>query len=45
MNSQEDNFNNAHKEFGKIDKDVVKITGQVATVEPLSIDRPRMDEE
>jgi DNA recombination protein RmuC len=38
-------FNNAHKEFGKIDKDVVKITGQVATVEPLSIDRPRMDEE
>lgn len=38
-------FNNAHKEFGKIDKDVVKITGQVASVEPLTIERPKMNEE
>lgn len=38
-------FNSAHKEFSKIDKDVVKITGQTASVEPLTIDHPKMDDE
>ena len=38
-------FNNAHKEFGKIDKDVTKISGKVANVEPLSLDKPIMDDE
>lgn len=33
-------YNNAYKEFGKIDKDVLKISGQAAGVEPLSIERP-----
>lgn len=33
-------YNNAHKELNKVDKDVVKITGQGGTVEPLLIDRP-----
>ena len=34
-------FNNAHKEFAKVDKDVVKIAGGETSVEPLAIDRPR----
>jgi len=38
-------FNSAHKEFAKIDKDVTKITKQVPSVEPLSIDRPKSDDE
>ena len=36
-------FNNAHKELGKIDKDVVKISGEdnKTGVEPQILDRPR----
>lgn len=36
-------FNNAHKELGKIDKDVVKITGEDSKsgVEPQLLDKPR----
>jgi DNA recombination protein RmuC len=37
-------YNSAHKELGKIDKDVVKIAGNVPSVEPLLIDKPRLDE-
>lgn len=33
-------FNNAHKELGKVDKDVVKIAGGNAEIEPLLLDRP-----
>lgn len=38
-------FNAAHKELGKIDKDVVKIANTAAGVDPLMIDRPQKDEE
>lgn len=34
-------FNNAHKELGKVDKDVLKITGDEGGVEPLLIDKPK----
>ena len=36
-------FNNAHKELGKIDKDVVKIAGEDSKsgVEPQLLDKPR----
>ncbi len=34
-------FNSAYKEFGKIDKDVVKITGGEKTIEPLALDKPK----
>ena len=34
-------FNNAHKELGKVDKDVVKIAETSPGVEPLLIDRPQ----
>lgn len=38
-------YNSAHKELGKVDKDVVKIAGGIATIEPLLIDKPRIDED
>lgn len=37
-------FNSAHKELKKVDKDVVKIADTVATVEPLALDRPALDD-
>jgi DNA recombination protein RmuC len=37
-------YNTAHKELGKIDKDIVKIAGNDSSVEPQLIDRPRDDE-
>ncbi len=37
-------YNNASKELGKIDKDIVKIGGGDAVIEPLLIDRPSSDE-
>ena len=33
-------YNQAYKEFGKIDKDVVKITESEKTIEPLQIEKP-----
>lgn len=36
-------YNSAYKEFGKIDKDVMKITGGEKTVEPLMIEKPSLD--
>ena len=38
-------YNAAHKELGKIDKDVVKITGEEKRIAPLSLDKPRRGEE
>lgn len=37
-------YNAAHKELGKVDKDVIKIANSAAQVEPLAIDRPQRDE-
>jgi DNA recombination protein RmuC len=37
-------YNDAHKELGKIDKDVVKIAGSNPGVDPLLLDKPRSDE-
>jgi DNA recombination protein RmuC len=37
-------YNDAHKELGKVDKDVIKIAGSSQAVEPLLIDKPRDDE-
>lgn len=34
-------FNTAHKELGKIDKDVARITESEKTIEPLVLDKPR----
>lgn len=38
-------FNSAYKEFGKIDKDVVKIIESERTIEPTLLDKPRIEED
>lgn len=37
-------YNAAHKELGKVDKDIVKIAGNDPSIEPQLIDRPQNDE-
>jgi DNA recombination protein RmuC len=37
-------FNNAHKEFKKIDKDIVRIAKSDPSVEPLLLERPQLDD-
>ncbi len=36
-------FNSAHKELGKVDKDVIKIGGGITQVEPLLLDKPSQE--
>lgn len=38
-------YNSAQKELGKIDKDVLKITGETIDLETLSLDKPDKDED
>jgi len=40
LSTSVNHYNAAHKELGKVDKDVVKIAGVDRVVEPLAIDRP-----
>ena len=44
MSATVNHYNNAYKEFRKIDKDVVKITEGEVKVEPMVIDKPRSEE-
>lgn len=37
-------YNTAHKELGKIDKDVMRITGEKAGVDVLTLEKPHKDE-
>ena len=37
-------YNTAYKEFGKIDKDVLKISGKAAGIEPMALDKPKEEE-
>lgn len=37
-------FNRAHKELGKIDKDVYKISGEKMGIEPLTLEKPATEE-
>ncbi len=37
-------YNSASKELGKIDKDVLRITGEGAGIEPLAVESPDQDE-
>ena len=41
MSTSVNHYNNAYKEFKKIDKDVVKITEKKSKIEPLKIDKPK----
>jgi DNA recombination protein RmuC len=36
-------YNTAHKELGKIDKDVYRITGETAGIEPLVLEKPSLE--
>jgi DNA recombination protein RmuC len=37
-------FNNAHKEFKKVDKDVIRISGGSEIVDPIALDKPSSDD-
>ena len=37
-------YNSAYKELGKIDKDVLRISGEAAEIEPVQIEGPKQDE-
>ena len=37
-------YNSAYKELGKINKDVYRITGESAKIEPLTLNKPEKDE-
>jgi len=41
MSTTVNHYNNAYKEFKKIDKDVIKITGEDSKVEAMQIDKPK----
>ncbi len=36
-------FNNAHKQLARVDKDIVKISGNSEGVEPIALDKPSSD--
>ncbi|MBI2459602.1 MAG: DNA recombination protein RmuC [Parcubacteria group bacterium] len=44
MSAAVNHYNNAYKEFKKIDKDVVKIAGGEGKIEALAIEKPRAEE-
>ena len=37
-------YNSAYKELGKIDKDVLRISGEAAGIEPSVLEGPKQDE-
>lgn len=37
-------YNDAHKELGKVDKDVIKIAGSGSDIDPLLLDKPHSEE-
>ncbi|MEK7203439.1 MAG: DNA recombination protein RmuC [Patescibacteria group bacterium] len=45
MSTTVNHYNNAYKEFKKIDKDVVKIAGGEGKIETFVIDKPKMEDE
>ncbi len=45
LNTTVSMYNQTYKEFGKIDKDVLRITGEKIGVEVLTLEGPRQDED
>jgi DNA recombination protein RmuC len=45
MGTTVNHYNTAYKELAKVEKDVTKITGEEKEMEPILLDRPRMEEE
>jgi len=44
MGTTVNHYNTAYKELGKIEKDVIKITGGDKSLEPIKLDKPKMEE-
>jgi DNA recombination protein RmuC len=44
MNTAVSHYNNAYKEFKKVDKDVVKITGGESKITPLIVEKTKLEE-
>ncbi|MFH1286211.1 MAG: DNA recombination protein RmuC [Candidatus Magasanikbacteria bacterium] len=44
MSTTVNHYNTAYKELGKIDKDVVRITDGEREIEPLQLDKPRLED-
>ena len=44
MGTTVNHYNTAYKELGKIDKDVVRITDGEREIEPIALDRPKLEE-
>lgn len=44
LSTSVNHYNTAHKELGKIDKDVMRIAGTTPSIEPLLVDKPNTDE-
>lgn len=38
-------YNQAYKEFGKVDKDIMKVSGKGIDSEPVQLDKPRVNEQ
>ncbi|MDD5071136.1 MAG: DNA recombination protein RmuC [Patescibacteria group bacterium] len=43
MSTTVNHYNNAYKEFKKMDKDVIKITEGESKIEPMALDKPKME--
>jgi len=43
MNTTVNHYNNAYKEFKKIDKDVIRITEGESLIEPMLLDKPKVE--
>jgi DNA recombination protein RmuC len=43
MTTTVNHFNSAYKEFKKVDKDVIKITGLESSIESMEIERPLLE--
>ncbi len=44
LSTSVNHYNTAHKELKKIDKDIIKIAGSTANIEPILIDKPQHNE-
>lgn len=44
LSTSVNHYNTAHKELKKIDKDIIKIAGTTASIEPILIDKPQHNE-
>jgi DNA recombination protein RmuC len=40
LNTTVNHYNRAHKELGKVDKDVLRITDKSVGIEPISVEKP-----